>query len=97
MRMATIHDVMSVVDRVATHPSTVVLDAAYDSRPLAVFDAWQPDLAGLPHADTAAELAAFLDDPDPLRHAAALRARYGAIERNLDIAAEAVENHLEGL
>jgi hypothetical protein len=97
MRMATIHDVMAAVDRVVTHPSTVVLDAVYDGRPLAVFDAWQPDLAALPRADTAAQIAAFLDDPDPLRHAAALRAAYGALDRNLDIAAEAVENHLERL
>lgn len=97
MRMATINDVMAVVDRVITHPSTVVLDAVYDGKPVGVFDASQPELACLPRTETAAEIAAFLDDPDPLRHAAPIRATYGEISDNLDVAAEAVEKHLEAL
>lgn len=97
MRMATINDVMAVVDRVITHPSTVVLDAVYDGKPVGVFDAIQPELACLPRTGTAEEIAAFLDDPDPLRHAAPIRQRYGEIPRSLDVAADAVEKHLEGL
>jgi hypothetical protein len=97
MRMATINDVMAVVDRVISHPSTVVLDAVYDGKPIGVFDAHQPELACLPRTETAAEIAAFLDDPHPLRRAAPIRAAYGEISDNLDVAAEAVEKHLEGL
>jgi hypothetical protein len=97
MRMATINDVMAVVDRVITHPSTVVLDAVYDGKPVGVFDASQPELACLPRTASAEEIAAFLDDPDPLRHAAPIRATYGEISDNLDVAAEAVEKHLEAL
>lgn len=97
MRMATINDVMAVVDRVITHPSTVVLDAIYDGKPVAVFDAPQPDLACLPRAGTAEEIAAFLDDPTPTHHAAPIRRLYGEISSNLDVAADAVEKHLQGL
>jgi hypothetical protein len=97
MRMATINDVMAVVDLVITHPSTVVLDAIYDGKPVGVFDSTQLELACLPRCATADEIAAFLDDPDPLRHAAPLRRLYGEISHNLDVAAETVEKHLEGL
>jgi len=97
MRMATINDVLSVVNRVITHPSTVVLDAVYEDKPLAVFDAKHPHLASLPRAGTTAEIGAFLDDPDALRAAAPLRELYGEISRNLDIASEAVEKYLARL
>jgi len=95
MRMATINDIMAVVDRVITHPSTVVLDAIYDDKPVGVFDAHQPELASLPRTETAEEIAAFLDDPRPEQGAAALRQRYGEISQNLDVAAAAVEEWID--
>ena len=94
MRMATINDVFGLVDRVISHPSTVVLDAIYDNIPVGVFNAAQEELACLPQTDTAEQIAAFLDDTDPLRHAKPIRTRYGEISSNLDIAAQAVENHM---
>lgn len=97
MRMATINDVMAVADRVITHPSTVVLDAIYDDKPVGIFDAHQPELACLPRAGTAEEITAFLDDPDPASKAAPIRQRYGEISQNLDVAADAVEQYLEKL
>ncbi|WP_417243498.1 hypothetical protein [Celeribacter sp.] len=97
MRMATINDVMAVVDKVISHPSTVVLDAIYDQKPVGVFNAVQPELACLPCVETAEQIAAFLDDGDALRHAAPIRARYGELSHNLDRAAEVVESHLLAL
>lgn len=97
MRMASINDVVAVVDQVITHPSSVVLDAIYDGKPVGVYNAHQPELACLPQTDTAEQIAAFLDDPDPYRHTAPIRAVYGEISRNLDIASEAVEKHLDRL
>ena len=94
MRMATINDVMAVVDRVITHPSTVVLDAIYDGKPVGVFNSIQPELSCLPRTETAAEIGAFLDDPDGTQHAAPIRALYGEISDNLDIAAHELESHL---
>jgi hypothetical protein len=94
MRMATINDVLAVVDRVITHPSTVVLDAVYSDKPVGVFNATQDELACLPHTETAGQIGDFLDEPETLQHAAPIRARYGDISDNLDIAAQEVENHL---
>lgn len=50
MRMATIHDVLSVVDRVITHPSTVILDALYQGLPVAIYDGARPGIDCLPRA-----------------------------------------------
>ena len=94
MSMATINDVMTVVDRVITHPSTVVLDAIYDEKPVGVFNAIQPELSCLPRTESAAEIGAFLDDPHGVQHAEQIRALYGEISENLDIAAHEVESHL---
>ncbi|MEJ6747072.1 MAG: hypothetical protein QNK98_10065 [Yoonia sp.] len=94
MRMATINDVMAVVDRVITHPSTVILDAIYDEKPVGVFNSTQPELSCLPRTETAAQIGAFLDDPDGAQHAAPIRALYGEVSDNLDIAAHEVESHL---
>ncbi|MBT5295104.1 MAG: hypothetical protein HOL32_05910 [Octadecabacter sp.] len=97
MRMATINDVMAVVDKVISHPSTVVLDAVYDNKPIGVFNSTQDELACLPQTETAADIGAFLDDPDSSQHAAPLRARYGDLSDNLDRAAQEVESHLSDL
>ncbi|ALI56887.1 hypothetical protein [Celeribacter marinus] len=94
MRMATINDVMTVVDRVISHPSTVVLDAIYDDKPVGVYNSIQPELSCLPRAETAAEISAFLDDPNGAQHAAPIRDLYGEVSDNLDIAAHEVESHL---
>lgn len=94
MQMATIRDVLCLVDRVITHPSSVVLDAVYNETPVAVFGGTLPELASLPRADTAEEIARFLDDPAAMGGAAGLRSLYGDIDSNLDLAAEAVERFL---
>ena len=96
MRMATINDVLTVVDKVITHPSTVVLDAIYDGKPVGVFNSNYQELSCLPQTETAEEIVAFLDDPYAFRHTAPIRTLYGEISENLDIAAEQVESHLLG-
>ena len=97
MRMATIHDVLSVVDRVITHPSTVILDALYQGRPVAIFDGLRSGMECLPRAQTVDEILAYLDHPDPLSLAKPLFDIYGDLSQNLDIAAALVEKHLETL
>lgn len=97
MRMATIHDVLSVVDRVITHPSTVILDALYQGLPVAIYDGVGPGLECLPRAQTVDQILAYLDHPDPLSQAKPLFEIYGDPSRNLDIAASLVEKHLDTL
>ena len=98
MRMATIHDVMAVCDRVITHPSTVVLDAIYDGLPVGVFDAAAfPEVAALPQLDSLAEFERFLDNPDGLAANLPLRRAYGEPDANLDLAAGILEDWLESL
>lgn len=97
MRLATINDILSIVDRVISHPSTVVLDAIYDRIPIAVFNANHPELDQLPRADRADQIATFLDDPKALAKASMVRTMYGEIDANLNRAAVAVEKYLEGL
>lgn len=96
MRMSTINDVMAVCDAVISHPSTVILDAVYDVKPIALHGTPTAETACLPRADTAAEIVAFVQGAD-LTAAAPIRAVYGDIAHNLDIAAETVETHMDTL
>ncbi len=97
MRMATINDVLALVDRVITHPSTVVLDAIYDNKPVGIFNAFGPEFTSLPRCDSAHEIAAFLDGDPMIGDGSSIRKQYGEISKNLDIAAEALEDHLLAL
>ena len=97
MQMATIHDVLSVVDRVVTHPSTVILDALYQGLPVAIFDRVWPGMECLPLVQTALDLQSYLDHPDPLSFAKPVFDTYGDVSRNLDTASDLVEKHLESL
>ena len=97
MRMATINDVMAVVDSVITHPSTVVLDAIYAQKHVGVFNTNHPELSSLPHVDTAEQIASFLDQRHSESSAKPIKSLYGEISENLDCAAKAVENYLMSL
>jgi hypothetical protein len=92
------HDVMEVCDMVITHPSTVVLDAIYEDRPVAVLNNTDDLLSGLPNIHSSDELEAFLDDPAQANSGmAALRSDYGEVDANLDRAADVIEERmLEG-
>lgn len=94
MQMATIRDMLCLVERVITHPSSVVLDAAYNGTPVAVFGGTLPELDRLPRADTPTEIGRFLDDADADAGAQQVKNLYGDIDRNLDRAAEAVEGFM---
>ena len=72
----------------------MVLDAIYAEKPVGVYNSIQPELSSLPRTETAAEIGAFLDDPHGVQHAEQIRALYGEISENLDIAAHEVESHL---
>lgn len=95
MKFATINDVLAVADRVITHPSTVVLDALYEGKPVAMLDNHLPELAGLPQAQTAGQVLDWLEAPDPMGQGRDLLRVYGEVEANLDRAAERVEAYLQ--
>lgn len=95
--MATIHDVMSIVDRVVSHPSTVVLDAVYDEKSVAVFDSKEDELSDLHQVGDLDSLLEFLDGPHDTSRSRSLKDIYGEVERNLDVAAEQVERYLDAL
>jgi hypothetical protein len=97
MRMSTIHDVLCVVDRVLTHPSTVVLDAIYDDRPVAVFDSNDRQLASLYQADDEEGIHNFLDDDRAADKSQELRKLYGNVDENLTRAASVVEEAVSQL
>jgi hypothetical protein len=97
MRMATIHDVMSIVDRVVSHPSTVVLDAVYDEKSVAVFDSKEDELSDLHQVGDLDSFLEFLDGPHDTSRSRSLRDIYGEVDRNLDVAAEQVERYLDAL
>ncbi len=89
------HDVMEVCDSVISHPSTVVLDAIYEDRPVAVLNNTDDLLNDLPNINSAEDLEAFIEHPEVSESGmAALRSDYGEIDRNLDRAAEVIEEHM---
>lgn len=90
-RMATIHDVMSLVDCVVSHPSTVILDAVYDDKPVAVLNPFQSAFEALLNVDEIDQFMSFIDAPDATDTGLALRKIYGDVTTNLDKAAEVVE------
>lgn len=94
MAFSTIHDVLAVSDRVVTHPSTVVLDALGEGRPVALIDNHLDMLADLPQIGSAQSFLDWLDARDPMAGGAALMADLGEVDANLDRAANLVERHL---
>ncbi len=95
MRMTTINDLLTVVDRVMTHPSTVVLDAIYEGKPVGVFDSTQTELDDLHQVESQEQIEAFLDDSRGLERTESLRKLYGNIDENLDRAAKEVEDYFD--
>jgi len=96
LKFAGIDDVLAISDRVLTHPSTVVLDALSQGKPVAVLDNHRPDLAFLPEIASHGDMAAWLDGGADAPALAEFTRRYGHVDANLDRAAEAVETHLYG-
>lgn len=94
MKFATINDILAVSDRVVTHPSTVVLDALSEGRPVAMLDNHLDELNALPRADSAADFLAWLGADDPLGAGRAVIEAYGDVDANLNRAAAVVEAHL---
>lgn len=91
--LPTIEDALDLADLVVTPTSTVALDAVYQDRPTAILDEGIPLLSDLPQIGGLHDLLAFVDAPDPSR-LAAVKARFGVRETNLDGAADAIERWL---
>ncbi|WP_108484106.1 hypothetical protein [Oceaniglobus ichthyenteri] len=94
MKFAGIHDILPYMDRVISHPSTVVWDALSVERPVAMIDNTWPDLADLRQIRTIDDFLAYLDCADPMAEAASLLTELGSIDANLDCAADQVERFL---
>lgn len=89
---ATIHDALDLCHAMVSPTSTTVLDCIYSGKPAAVFAENIAVFADLPQIDGPEAFEAFLrqiDSPGPEQ--AAILTRFGAFERNLDRAAEAIE------
>ena len=62
MAMATINDVMALVDCVISHPSTTILDAVYEGKPVAVMNSFQRIFECLPNVDNLDNFTKFVED-----------------------------------
>ena len=90
-KFLSIYDILPTVERVVSHPSTVILDAIYSDRPVAVLDNLWPDLNTLHRIDAPGSLEAFLDMADPMAMARPLLRIFGHVDTNLDRAASHAE------
>jgi CDP-glycerol glycerophosphotransferase (TagB/SpsB family) len=95
MAMATINDVMALVDCVISHPSTTILDAVYEGKPVAVMNSFQRIFECLPNVDTLDNFTKFIEDDSPHTPYITLRKTYGNLSDNLDIAASIVEQQMD--
>lgn len=64
---------------------------------MGVFNAICPELASLPRRDATNEIATFLDGDPILSDGSSIRRQFGEISKNLDVAVEALEDHLLAL
>ncbi len=94
MAMATINDVMALVDCVISHPSTTILDAVYEGKPVAVMNSFQRIFECLPNVDTLDNFTKFIEDDSPQTGHVTLRKTYGNLSDNLDKAAIIVEQQM---
>jgi len=98
LKGASIHDCIELCDGVVAPASTVVLDAAYAGKPVALFEDPHRFFPELPTLQSVDELSAFASDPMAhLAAAEAVRRRYGDVHDNIEAAAEAVEDALVGI
>ena len=91
MAMATINDVMAFVDCVISHPSTTILDAVYEGKPVAVMNSFQRIFDCLPNVDTLNDFTKFIEDDRKCSQNRTLQKTYGNVSDNLDKAARIVE------
>ena len=94
MAMATINDVMALVDCVISHPSTTILDAVYEGKPVAVMNSFQRIFECLPNVDNLDNFTRFVEDCRSHAPNTALRGIYGNVSDNLDKAASIVEQQM---
>ena len=94
MAMATINDVMALVDCVISHPSTTILDAVYDNKPVAVMNSFQPVFNSLPRVDTLEDFNKFIKGDTANYTNKALQEIYGNVSSNLEKAAQLVEKQM---
>jgi len=97
MAMATINDVMALVDCVISHPSTTILDAVYEGKPVAVMNSFQRIFECLPNVDNLDNFTRFVEDCLPHTPNTALREIYGNVSDNLDKAASIVEQQMNNI
>ena len=94
MAMATINDVIALADCVISHPSTTILDAVYEGKPVAVMNSFQPMFECLPNVDNLDDFTKFIEDDTAREQNKTLRKIYGNVSDNLDKAAKIVEQQM---
>jgi len=94
MAMATINDVMALADCVISHPSTTILDAVYEGKPVAVMNSFQPMFECLPNVDNLDDFTKFIEDDTAREPNKTLRKIYGNVSDNLDKAAKIIEQQM---
>lgn len=94
-----INQALAISDVCISHSSTVVLDAVYADVPVALLPEDDPEnyhYEGVPVIPDLPALEAFCADPDT-RALAALRARYGDLDANIDRACDEIESFMATL
>jgi hypothetical protein len=79
---------------VISHPSTTILDAVYEGKPVAVMNSFLHIFECLPNVDTLDNFTKFIEDDSPQTQQATLRKTYGNLSDNLDKAAMVVEQRM---
>lgn len=92
LRGASIHDCVSLCQSVVCPESTVVLDALYMDRNVMIWDRQKLIFVDLPRVESIDDIAAFARDPTRASPACEeVRACYGDVEHNLDLASRHIE------
>ena len=94
MTMAPINDVMALADSVISHPSTTILDAVYEDKPVAVMNSSHRKFEWLPNVDNLQDFTKFIEDDSARAQSITLRKICDNVSNNLDKAARIIEQQM---
>ena len=94
MAIATINDVIALLDCVISHPSTTIFGAVSEGKPVAVMNSFQRVFECLPNVDNLDNFTKFFEDCRSHAPNTSLREIYGNVSDNLDKAASIVEQQM---
>ena len=94
MTMATINNVMALVECVISHPSTTIFGAVYEGTPVAVMNSSHRIFECLPNVDNLPDFTKFIQEDSARAQSVTLRQIYGNVSDKLDKAARIVEQQM---